>query len=245
MDRGPKLMQTKVKNILGFTLVFMLLTGAALAKSAAKSERSGEAVGTLITIQGSVVIVHKGKEYKGNQINKGDLVYAGDVIKTLELARAQILLNDGSFIRLNHNTTLELKQKGKKKKTNRLKVLFGNLWAKVKKKDSGLEIETPSAVAAIKGTELEVEVLKKLARLLVWNGLVLWHNDQGSQNVGAGYRSQAEPGQAPTEPEQVDLDQLDQWFLGVLDASSAKTLKTRVRDKDGKEYNINLKYQKK
>lgn len=238
-------MQTKMKTIVGFALVLMLMTSAAYAKTGSKQKPAGEAVGTLITVQGSVTITRQGQELKGSKVKKGDLVYAGDIIKTLELARAQILLNDGSFVRLNHNTTLELKQKGDKKKTNRLKVLFGNLWAKVKKTDSGLEIETPSAVAAIKGTELEVEVLKKLAMLLVWNGLVQWFNDQGSQNVGAGYKSTAEGGQAPSDPEQVDLDKLDQWFLGVLADDATKTLKTKARDKDGKEYNINLKYQKK
>ncbi len=172
-------------------------------------------------------------------------MFAGEVIKTRENSRAQILMNDGSFVRLNHNTTLELKQKGKKK-TNRLKLLIGNLWAKVKKRDSGLEIETPSAVAAIKGTELEVEVLKSLlAKLLVWDGLVLWLNDQGQQNVGAGYQSEAEKGQAPSEPKKFDMGQRDQWFKGVVDDPTTKTLKTKIRDKSGKEHDVNVKYKQK
>lgn len=185
-------------------------------------------------------IERDGKEIK--PMKRGMQLMEKDIIKTLD-SQVQIMLNDGSVIRLNKNTTLELKPKSKEKQ-NRLKLLIGHLWAKVKKQDTGLEIETPSAVAAIKGTELELKALEKLlSELLVWDGLIFFYNENGQQYVGPSFRSMAKPGQGPTPPEKVNLEDQPRWFESVEDNPTVRTLKTKVRDKDGKEHQLNLKYQ--
>ncbi|MEW6516318.1 MAG: FecR family protein [candidate division FCPU426 bacterium] len=200
------------------------------------------AVGAVIYVSfGPMTSIERdGKEIK--PVKRGMQLLERDVVKTLD-AQVQIMLNDGSVVRLNKNTTLELKPKNKDKQ-NRLKLLIGHLWAKIKKQDTGLEIETPSAVAAIKGTELELKVLEKLlVQLLVWDGLIRFYNDQGQQLVGPSFRSTAGPGSGPSEPEKINLEDLPRWFESVVDNPSVRTLKTTVRDKDGKEYQLNLKYQ--
>lgn len=231
-------------------MVQMVLTAALLAavvpawaaEKSAQAESQNAGVATLIVKLGQVEIERQGKSIKAT---KGMLLYEGDVIKTSELSRAALILQDGSLIRLNENTNLELRLQAKEKKQNRLKVLLGHLWAKINKQDSGLEIETPSAVAAIKGTELELIIQGELTRLIVWDGLVDFFNKMGKQLVGAAQQSSAAAGQAPAEPTRVELDKLDQWFESVVDVPASKTLKTTIKDKNGKEQKLNIKYNKK
>lgn len=232
------------KTIAGKTaFLACLMLGWAALGAAAGSDQSG--VGTLTVKIGRVEIMRAGAT-QWNPAEKGMLLFEGDRIKTGELARAAVLLDDGSLLRLNANTDLALKEKKPGKKEGRLKVLLGRLWAKISQQDSQLEIETPTAVAAIKGTALELVVNSSgQSILIVWDGLVEFYNELGKRLVQASQQSTSEPGQAPGAPQKVDLKSLDRWFETVVELPAARTLKATVKDKQGKEYRLNLKYQKK
>lgn len=238
-------MRTAWTRYFGAGIILMAAAAVALfpCRSGAVTEAATDnTVGTVLYVSfGPMASIERGgQEIK--PVKRGTLLMEKDVIKTLE-AQVQIMLNDGSVIRLNKNTTLELKAKSREKQ-NRLKLLIGHLWAKVKKQDTGLEIETPSAVAAVKGTELEIKTLQKLlVELLVWDGLIFFYNEKGQQYVGASFRSTAGPDSGPSDPEKINLENLDRWFELVVDNPAVRTLKTKVKDKDGKEHELNLKYQ--
>jgi ferric-dicitrate binding protein FerR (iron transport regulator) len=86
------------------------------------------------------------------------LGFAGDRIKTGANGRAALVLTDGTQLKLNYSTDITLRGKNSKGHSSArgiaaIKIFIGQLWAKVTKKDSTLEFDTPSAVAAVKGTE--------------------------------------------------------------------------------------------
>jgi len=201
-------------------------------------------IGTLTVKIGRVEIQRNGQtQYVPAE--KGGLLFEGDKIKTGELARAAILLDDGSLIRLNANSELFLKDKKPGNQKSRLQLMLGHLWAKVTKQENSLEIETPTAVAAIKGTQLELVFGPDgKTTLIVWDGIVDLSNALGQMLVHAGQQGTAAKGAAPVVIP-VDLKSLDQWFTAVVEVPATQTLKTTIKDKNGKEQSLDLKYNKK
>ncbi|NTV52204.1 MAG: FecR domain-containing protein [Candidatus Firestonebacteria bacterium] len=229
----------------GMLVMLSLVLGGAAAAVAATSESAANAgVGTLTVKIGRVEIQRSGQAVYA-PAEKGGLIYEGDKIKTGELARAAILLDDGSLIRLNANSELLVKDKKPGKQKSRLQLMLGQLWAKVTKQENSLEIETPSAVAAIKGTQLELIFTPDgKTVLIVWDGLVNLSNALGRLLVHAGEQGTAGKNGAPVVIP-VDLKSLDQWFETVVEVPATQTLKTTVKDKNGKEQTLDLKYNKK
>jgi hypothetical protein len=82
----------------------------------------------------------------------------GDKIRTTENAKVEIVLKDGSFIRMKEKTTLIVKVARKKVSVKsseyNLDFRIGEIMVKLKKlkKGSSFKVETPTAVAAIRGT---------------------------------------------------------------------------------------------
>lgn len=100
-----------------------------------------------------------------------------DAIRTFVESEATLQTSEGSVITLTENTTLQLSsfsQQGNDTKTG-LKILSGNLMANVKKLvsvKSKFEFETPTAVAAIRGTIVGFEVEKSTSKIKVYEGKV-------------------------------------------------------------------------
>ena len=234
-------------KLLALTVILLLTAFSAVPAFAkpgtAVKSKAEKGIGTLFVKNGRVELLRSGKT-KWIKAQKGILLFEGDRIKTRELARAAVILDDGSIIRLNENSDLLFKVK-QAKKQKRLKLLMGHLWAKIRKLDRGqeLEIETPSAVAAIKGTELELKVLPDgKVQLVVWDGLVDFFNSHGKVVVRASQESTSAKDQIPGEPQKANLESRDQWFGSVVAIPSSKTLKLKIKDKDGKEQKLDIKY---
>lgn len=232
-----------MRRLIAVTLVFGLLGWGQGAGAAPQPGKQG--IGTIIVRIGPVEVLKRG-ENSWNSAQKGMLLFEGDRVKTQAAARAAILLNDGSVTRLNENTDLVLAVRSTESKKNRMKLLMGNLWARILHQDPGLEIETPSAVAAIKGTELELKVGPTGDSLLiVWDGLVLFLNQKGEVSVRSGQQSNALPGQAPGGAVKAVVDPIQPWFNTVVESPASRTLRAIVKDKDGQEQQLNLIYRKK
>lgn len=92
-------------------------------------------------------------------------ILTGDRIRTAADSRAEILLANGSVVRLAENSTFamsELKQKNNAQ-TTKGKLLVGKLWANVAKlaKRDQFGVESPTAVAAVRGTVYRLGVGEK------------------------------------------------------------------------------------
>lgn len=116
-----------------------------------------------------------------------------DAIRTFVESRAEMEMENGSVIKLEENSTMEisnLAQDEKSKSENtKMKVMSGKMWANVKKMTnsrSSFSFETPTATASIRGTELSLEVDKDGTRLKVFDGTVYIAPTGGGNGASVG-----------------------------------------------------------
>lgn len=124
-------------------------------------------------------------------------LHVGDTIKTLK-GSVLVRFADGSVLRLENDTTLifnRLSQFGKSGMTDTgLRLEKGRVSTKVeplRENGSRYEISTPSAVAAVRGTEFRVEVNNSGSSLEVTDGKVSFTSSEGSVLVTEGHGAQA------------------------------------------------------
>ena len=113
-----------------------------------------------------------------------------DLVVTSPNTRAAIrFTDDGSLLRLNPNSQLRITTSGDRNAvTKALELEFGELWAKVTKKDEAqFRVQTPAGVAAVKGTEFIVRVDQNgVTTVITLDGVVEFFNDAGTVEVPAG-----------------------------------------------------------
>ena len=107
----------------------------------------------------------------------------GDRLQTKKSARVEAKLTDGSVVRLGQNTQLSLKKvvtndKGQRKSV-KAKLIFGKIWASVKKAvgaETEFTVTTDHAVAGVRGTRFETTASKTGSSVKVYSGAVLVSN---------------------------------------------------------------------
>lgn len=133
------------------------------------------AVGNLNLYEGSTSVIRRGKTIEGRT---GTGIRPSDVLKIGEDSRVSIILHDGSVIRLEAGSELEvgeLTYKGNKLKNGLFRLKFGRAWSKVEPLEPGSSytVETPSVVAAVRGTSFNVGYLEKTSKVYTRSGKVL------------------------------------------------------------------------
>ena len=133
----------------------------------------------------------------------GDLLHHGDQLQTSSNTRAAIrFTDDGSVLRMNPSTELSIRAEGERNALRKtLRVEFGELWARIQKRENvEYRIETPTAVAAVKGTEFYVRVEEDGRTTIVTiEGVLDFFNDVGTVEIPAGYTGVAvQASEAPT-----------------------------------------------
>ncbi len=132
--------------------------------------------------------------------DRGTRLGSGDRVRTKENSLATLIFTDDkSLLKLRSDSELTLageREKGTVSK--RLRMAAGELWAKITKGGGGYRLETPSGVAAVKGTEFYLLVAEDgTTTAIVLEGVLELLNSLGSIQVGAGYtgfmRSDAAP----------------------------------------------------
>jgi hypothetical protein len=104
----------------------------------------------------------------------GQHLFDGQEVKTYALSRAMVAFAaTQALVRINENSELAVEStKGSaQRKRDRVNMLVGEVYSKVRK-DREFEVETPSSVASVRGTEFDVSHLNGWTRLLVVDGLV-------------------------------------------------------------------------
>jgi ferric-dicitrate binding protein FerR (iron transport regulator) len=150
--------------------------------------QASQPVGSVIAVSGKVSLFSAGAD-KAKELQLGKPVYAGDRLKTGANGRASLVLADGTALKVNYNTDITLRAADSKGKASErgvgsIKLALGEIWAKVTKKNSRLEFDTPAAVAAVKGTEpiLSVDEVGTLCAKLREGSLEI-SNDKGSLDL--------------------------------------------------------------
>ncbi|MFZ5906712.1 MAG: tetratricopeptide repeat protein [Nitrospirota bacterium] len=156
----------------------------------------------------------KGKEW--TDAVRQQALTSGDTLKTGSFGKMHILFVDEMQITMHTRTTLVIKEvrRSPQQKRSVLRVESGELWGRAKKISDGLQIETPSATAAIRGTDWDILVDEKgSSYLTVLRGFVELYNDFGKVIVGPGEQGSAEVGKPPTKTILVKPKDRVQWFV--------------------------------
>jgi hypothetical protein len=166
-----------------FLFALLALTVPALA--------ANPAAGVVTSVSGKVTIYELGAD-KGAELKLASPLHAGDRIKTGANGKAVLVLSDGTRLNVNYNTDITLRDKDSSGKSGArgivsIKIALGELWAKVTKKDSKLEFDTPAAVAAVKGTEPGFIVGDNGTQTCIYllSGAMQLTNGSGSADMGA------------------------------------------------------------
>lgn len=95
-------------------------------------------------------------------VSVGMPLYAKDKIVTQKGTRVEITFTDESIVRLSSFTVLVIRELPKKAEGGvRLKQKLGKIWNRVTKGTSGYRVETPTALAGVKGTVFGLNVASK------------------------------------------------------------------------------------
>jgi len=146
---------------------------------------------------------------------KGALaLFEGDVLRTDDKSGALIELSSGIQVGLNRNTSFKIVSRWEKEKgiTRILRLKQGMLWVKTSGGLKQLEIETPVAIAVVKGAEFVIEALKDGNSVLtVIEGLVEFGTAFGTCPIRTATVSYAEQGKKCTKPVMADVRPAANW----------------------------------
>ncbi|SEM12045.1 FecR protein [Syntrophus gentianae] len=166
-----------------------------------------KATGTLVVVRADGVK----ERFKG----KGALaLFEGDDLRTDKRGGALIELDTGIQAGLNRNTSLKIVSRWEKEKgTIRiLRLKQGMLWVKTTGGLKQLEVETPVAIAVVKGTEFVIEILKNgNCTLKVIEGLVEFGTAFGTCPIRTSTVSYAVKGKKCTKAVIADVKRAANW----------------------------------
>ena len=184
-------------------------------------------VGKIISLQGRVDIALSGTKI-WNPAHLFQELVVGDKVKAGPYSRAAILLADETQIKLNADSMLEILEVAestglvvkaaatlsKAMERTLLNLSLGEIWLRAKYKPERVKILTPAVSAAIRGSELGLQVKGDGESVMtIVEGLVEYYNDYGSVMVKAGERGIARKGEAPSKTAIVNPEDAVQWSL--------------------------------
>lgn len=185
----------------GFFILFSVIT--LLIFSEYSSHAAGDKAGNIKTLKGSVDILRNKKKFGAG---KNKPVFKTDTVKTYEKSRVKILFIDDSLVMIGENSSFTVSDHFNKSNRNTrfsaFNLINGTINVIVGKK--GLEIHTPTAMTAARGTSYLLWVEKNKTGMAVTEGRVEIRNSlkavSDKKLVSAGRMSYVEHGKPPTAP---------------------------------------------
>ena len=151
----------------------------------------------------------------------GQALAVRDRLRTGEDSRAAVRMTDLSVLRVDEFTETEIlaPRMGSAKPTLNLKQ--GSAYFFSREQAGEVQLETPAANGAIRGTEFAATVgANGKTTVTMLDGELEFSNAQGSVLVHSGEQATAEPGRKPTKTAVIEAINIIQWCLyypGVLD----------------------------
>ena len=194
-------------------LAWLLLCVAALQVQAAPLPGGAE----IVSVQGKgETLGVKERTWREAVVNQQ--LAAGASVRTLDSSRMSVLLADQTQVRLAANSMIEIKQVSDgAARATQLQQNSGRSWTQSKNVPDKLTVQTPSALAAIRGTDWELVVDEDgTSTLTVLSGQVLLSNEAGSVNIDAGEQGRAQKGVAPVKTVLVRPRDRVQWVSSFV-----------------------------
>lgn len=170
----------------------------------------------------------------------GRRLHSQDVVFTSENTRAAIrFTDDGSLLRLNPNSQLQIQAEGDRGALVRtIELEFGELWTRVTRREgSEFRVQTPAGVAAVKGTEFLVRVSPDGSTLvLTLEGVVEFSNQAGVVDITAGNIVVVQSSDDPPAPRRATNAELEPFgtLLDDADADEPATIEVTLQHPDGR-----------
>ena len=204
---------------------------------------SADSIAIALKVKGDVELR---REDKATQAKAGDEFVNKDELESKENSFAAVKFVDGSsVVKLFPNSILTInaeKENGKLNKSNYLQ--FGELWAKVTKKTGKFEIDTPTTVVSVKGTELFVTVDENGdTELFTFKGEVHIRNkaDDNKATVMEGQKAyttgEGEILVFPTQDGDIDSSKMDMM------EETFNTLEIEIENSDGEKKTIKINFE--
>jgi hypothetical protein len=199
-----------------------------------------------VFVQGDVTYARAGSEAYA-ELKANELLHPGDLVKTGAGARASLITKTGAEIRINENSALEMPRKSGLREMFGL--AMGQVWSRMLHKKATLNVRTPAAVCAVRGTEADIEQ-RGLLTVKVYEGHVDLENALGKQSLFAGQISTVtDPKSAPAAPRAMTQGEAGSWqeAIDVKDIGkylkrvglSDKNLRVKIA-KDGQEKDVDV-----
>jgi hypothetical protein len=203
--------------------VMSLLCGTSVARLSAAQASEAGAVSALLP-QG--VAERSGSE---KELALHDAVFWNDLVKTIDLGRMRILLEDQSVLNIGARSSMRIVQPSPTTHQSNLELEFGRFRAKViEKAGTGgrMVITTPTAALGVVGTHFYVRGDEKEATVIVFDGEVRVRNNNsniaGEQILLAGELTTVLRDQPPTPKLPATPQEIQQAMEETLPAQVAR-----------------------
>lgn len=196
-----------------------LLLAALMAMPAAVSAEGP--VAALYSVKGSAQLRAHGGEWA--PAPKAAELFPGSALRTGRKSYAEVLYADGTMVRINEDSELELEdlKLSSEERSFSVKAIFGKftfLAAKARHKFSRFAVRTPSAVCAVRGTDFAVVVGTDASHIGLFDGSLEVAGDAGEPGVLA-------PGQQATAS--AEGVSVSPRFTRIMDAERRRYEKLR------------------
>jgi len=194
-------------------------------------------------VHGVVDVFHKG-ERKASLAAVGAAINVGDTVRTGRRSRAQLKFSDGSVLNIGSLAKIQVGEFSFDADTKVRKSSIRNLRGKVRaavskstEKESFFRIETPGAVAAVRGTNFIVAAISpKVTAVLTISGSVAVSNRHGPQQnntvlVLANQVTYVVSHKAPSTPIKASAKVLGNMVSGTKQVDNKKSSKTKAKGK--------------
>jgi hypothetical protein len=176
---------------------------------AAAHAQQPKSIGQVTALEGKVAVLRQGK-FALEPLTLHKPVFQEDIIETDRTSKVRITLSDATVISLGEQSRLELRQFSQdarqQTRSGRLVMAWGFFRAILKEmtSPSTVEVITPTAVAAIRGTDLMGEVTADSSAIVVLEGTVAISNVhpmvRGLATLTPGMGTTVKGDEAPSTP---------------------------------------------
>jgi hypothetical protein len=195
------------------SIVVSLVIVAPVDAGAQAAASVGQHAGKIANLIPAVNIIRAGQQAPAE--SQAPVMWE-DTLATGHLARARVLLDEGSVLNVGSDSSLRVTKHDASAQQTELELQYGRVRSnavKQTKPGASFQIRTPTGVAGVVGTDFFLDFENYVTRLIVYEGRVRFCNLAGiCVEVGQGQMSTIRADQAPDAPVPAPLDM-------VVDAS--------------------------
>lgn len=201
-----------------------------------------DTVALTLKVKGDVNLNRSDSEAK---LELGDTLINKDELISKEDSFAAVRFVDGNaFIKLFSNSRLIISADKKEDKYDKKSYLkMGTLWSKVTKNSGSFDVETPTTVVSVRGTEFVIEVDKDgVTKVYAISGKVTVKNKKTGQvvDLGAGEYTEDDD-ENPMEPGETDWTEVPEEIADEV--GTPQVIELELENNDGEKRSVEIKFE--